>query len=467
MYFDTAPCVGTNHNNGDTCLHDPLYDDALISTPANSDGVTFDTITVTVIDDDIADLVVLCGDNAGGAPTVDAGAAAVFEDSCALHADETACTDSSGCAWAGGYCIFSYDDDEAFIGSYDDSHPHNRWDEGVERRGADAEDGMSYSLFGGGISTYYDGISGGGTSAVATGRPEKPRPDGEICKNCGYVSIVEVVENNGAGEKNEDEGPMTRNRCITRVMEPGTLNTLTETLGNTDGEASSDLGGDQEGCYPDAATNPSYYDPYSDRYCTAGNGAQYGPHCDGTDFRDPAANGDFVAAHLHVRGFKGVGPALTEPDTEDSYVCTIHSRECKMIADELVDGENNDCEYGEFKVRLNSSPGTKKVVRQYAGVADQALEEELVTIVITPDETPQTRFVPSSVTFTHTGGVVDGKLTHRWDAPVVIEVVPVDDAVDERAGVIVDFTAFTVTPVPSISSSLSISLLPRRRFDSC
>ena len=36
-----------------------------------------------------------------------------------------------------------FEDDEAFIGSYDDSHPHNRWDEGVERRGANAEDGMS------------------------------------------------------------------------------------------------------------------------------------------------------------------------------------------------------------------------------------------------------------------------------------------------------------------------------------
>ena len=153
-----------------------------------------------IIDDDIADLVVLCGDNAGGAATVDVTTSQAFQDSCEMLA-EAACVDGTGCIWAGDSgCIFDYEDDEVFIGSYDDSHPHNRWDEVAERRGADAEDGMSYSLFGGGISTYYDGISGGGTNKVAVGRPEKPRyglggqmgstdeTQGGRCKNCGYVS---------------------------------------------------------------------------------------------------------------------------------------------------------------------------------------------------------------------------------------------------------------------------------------
>jgi hypothetical protein len=194
------------------------------------------------------------------------------------------------------------------------------------------------------------------------------------------------------------------------------------------------------------------------------------------------------------RGFKGIGPAYTEP--EDEYAITVHSRECRHDtfgdtpaswgtpsavfgsleggwthgtqnsgADDYrkapgtpepgafgegegkVDGAaaNTDCVYGSFKVRLNSSPGTKHVRRRYVGEADTTLEEELVYVVITPDVTPQTMFDPVSVTFTHTGGTVEGKDTYRWDEPALFKVVPVDDEIDERAGVIVDFTSFTVT----------------------
>merc|ERR1719460_2607073 len=49
-------------------------------------------------------------------------------------------------------------------------------------------------------------------------------------------------------------------------------------------------------------------------------------------------------------------------------------------------------------------------------------------------------FDPPSVTFTHTGG----DNTQRWDAPFRFKVVPVDDEVDERAGVTIDFTSFTI-----------------------
>jgi len=203
------------------------------------------------------------------------------------------------------------------------------------------------------------------------------------------------------------------------------------------------------------------------------------------------------------RGFKGIGPAYTEPD--DEFAITVHSRECRhdtfgdapafwgktnvagtslsavdTTKDTLTDTkeagwehgsqsagadayraapgdvepgaygegtdlESTDCIYGTFKVRLNSSPGTKHVRRRYVGETDTVLEEELVHVVITPDVTPQTMFDPVSVTFTSTGGEVDGKDTYRWDEPALFKVVPVDDEVDERAGVEIDFTSFTVT----------------------
>jgi hypothetical protein len=177
------------------------------------------------------------------------------------------------------------------------------------------------------------------------------------------------------------------------------------------------------------------------------------------------------------RGFKGIGPAYTEP--EDEFAVTVHSRECR--GDTLFDGPatwsqgtqtqganayraapgtpeigayseastaatDHDCVYGSFKVRLNSSPGTKHVRRRYVGESATVLEEELVQIVITPDVTAQTMFDPVSVTFTHTGATLpNGDETYRWDEPALFKVVPVDDEVDERAGVVIDFTSFSIT----------------------
>jgi hypothetical protein len=198
------------------------------------------------------------------------------------------------------------------------------------------------------------------------------------------------------------------------------------------------------------------------------------------------------------RGFKGVGPAYTEP--EDEWAITVHSRECRgdVLGDELAfwglaagqaaeaddaitdtvaagwvagdaeaaatraggawtsdgDGETtDDCKYGSFQVRLNSSPGTKHVRKHYVGEPDTVLQEELVYVVITPDVTPQTMFDPVSVTFTHTGGAVEGADTYRWDEPATFKVVPVDDEVDERAGVTIDFTSFSVTQHPDVGDA--------------
>ena len=115
-----------------------------------------------------------------------------------------------------------------------------------------------------------------------------------------------------------------------------------------------------------------------------------------------------------------------------------------QVAGVLLNSESSACTYGSFKLRLNSSPGVKKVRRQYVGETTVTHTEEAVYIVVTPDETPQTAFYPSSVTFTHAGGVVNGVDTYRWDEPVKVEVRPVDDDVDERAGVTIDFTAFSI-----------------------
>ena len=188
------------------------------------------------------------------------------------------------------------------------------------------------------------------------------------------------------------------------------------------------------------------------------------------------ADTDANMASGQVRGFKGLGPAQTEGT--DEYACTIHTRECTKTtagfcygvsttvkdatltsksdcegtADRAwgywTDSENKACEkanVGSFQVRLNSSPGQKSVRRQYVGETTTVTEKELVYVVITPDATAQTEFEPSSVTFTETGGLVNGAPTHKWDKPVLIDVRPVDDKVDERNGVTVDFTAFSVT----------------------
>ena len=495
IFFNTKGCTGHNHNQGtvmvprrthdDTgesvaaerlvCVDDPLYNDAVISTIAGdgvvlsaADGGPKDSITVQVIDDDIADLVVLCGDNPDA-----------FQDECTdatgvAVITQGACDGLSGCAWSAqvgtvpGRCIFDYEDDEQFIGSYDDSHPHNRWDEGIERRGANAEDGMSYSLFGGGISTLTDGITG---DAGAD----------ESCDNCGYVSITHARDASGAFAAGT--GSLTSGRCVTRTITPGSLNTLTQ-----DETWAQDM---EEGCYPDTtpvdeycyATDPTVaadvlacsaikldgnaatctntvtcshsvaktgvlngYDPYTDQWCldaptaaitndydaTTGTWSHTGSHC-----------ASYTNIGNHARGFKGAGPAFTE-DT-DKYACTIHSRECHSSSGNLKDSEGAACDYGKFQIRLNSSPGVKKVKRHYTGSTVTETESELVYIVVTPDETPQTRFEPTSVTFTETGGYVNGIATQRWDYPIDIKVVPKDDEVDERMGVIVDFTAFSIT----------------------
>lgn len=621
IYFDTSSVcsTGVNHNPGTRaavanpatavdCIADELYNDAIIVTGTNTD-----TITVQIFDDDIADLVVLCGDNPGAAAAdlaaSDASGSSYVDDCAACSPSD--CVDATvcpGCFLAAdtGTCTFTWQDDENFIGSYDASHQNNRWDENTVRMGSYAEDGMSYSKFGGGLSTVADGITGqykdyanayestqkkgflqialaapldgaavvgatvaqansaaGGTLRRATVLGESilyvdvtsgtftdttadaitvasltavaptllytvpynaglthtfnfgDNNDWRSCKNCGYTSIMTTETN-----------AMNMVRCTMRSTATNKLNTLNEVVGSGDHSG-------EEGCYPDTVAPWVDYDPYSDTYCTAAHTAgvvettgtctpaitaatdivlgaaptvavapgmtvagagintlvtvtvvssdgltitvdaaqtiadntvltfqatTYGPHCSG-----------YVDETLQVRGFKGVGPAHTE--AADSYVCTVHSRECHDPAvhaggtatDDVAsttgpqaagttddkDSTGGACVYGEVAVRLNSSPGTKTVRRQYAGVyttsMDTVLETELVHIVVTPDETPQTRFFPTSVTFTHTGGVVDGKVTSRWDQPSAIQVIPKDDNIDERAGPIVDFTAFTIT----------------------
>jgi len=128
--------------------------------------------------------------------------------------------------------------------------------------------------------------------------------------------------------------------------------------------------------------------------------------------------------------------ATVEPDARDyGQVGTFAS-----TGDKACESAN----VGSFKIRLNSSPGQKTVKRQYIGETATVYEQEPVYIVVTPDATPQTQFEPASVTFTETGGMVNGVATQRWDAPATIEVRPVNDNVDERRGVTVDFTAFSI-----------------------
>ena len=215
-------------------------------------------------------------------------------------------------------------------------------------------------------------------------------------------------------------------------------------------------------CFAPTDSPWSAYDPYYDRYVandgtaledgTADTDGTVHILSDGqirnTHSGSPAGTGlDSITTGIgaHNRGYKGIGPALTEP--EDEYACTIHSRECKLdpASNTLIDSTGSACTYGTFQIRLNSSPGTKHVRRQYLGESDERIEEEAVYIVISPDPTPQTRFEPTSVTFTHTGGAVEGHDSQRWDEPTTITVIPVDDVTDERAGVTIDFTSFTIT----------------------
>ena len=246
------------------------------------------------------------------------------------------------------------------------------------------------------------------------------------------------------------------------------------------------------------------YDPYWDQYTSVGSPYDDDPasvrntfdactpvgqpiqHRSVDDYKtcSPGVDANTISPQPN-RGFKGIGPASTEP--EDEYACTIHTMECKgdifgdskpfwgasETTDDIGDTSqggwvagdpeeagngqgtvvtnlferpsDTDCHYGSFQVRLNSSPGTKHVQRQSPGEPILVVEEELVLIVVTPDPTPQTRFDPPSVTYSHTGGVSGGKDTYRWDEPVTIKVFAVDDDVDERAGVMIDFTSFSIT----------------------
>merc|ERR1711871_1503965 len=132
----------------------------------------------------------------------------------------------------------------------------------------------------------------------------------------------------------------------------------------------------------------------------------------------------------------GIDVDTTDPDERDyGQVGTYAS-----TGDKACESANA----GSFKIRLNSSPGQKTVKRQYIGETTTVYEKELVYVVVTPDATPQTQFEPAAVTFTETGGMVNGVATQRWDAPATIEVRPVNDHVDERRGVTVDFTAFSI-----------------------
>jgi hypothetical protein len=173
IYFDTASectkmdveAIGTNHNpsthigaNRVTCIADHLYNDAVIHTVGAADT---DTIAVEIFDDDIADLVVLCGSRPGGKAAAIASGSdvlsstgdAFYSDTCGEEEQEAGCNLLPGCFWTGDTCAMEWEDDEAFIGSYDASHASKRWDENTVRRGGYAEDGMSYSQFGGGLST--------------------------------------------------------------------------------------------------------------------------------------------------------------------------------------------------------------------------------------------------------------------------------------------------------------------------
>jgi hypothetical protein len=364
IYHSVTPCSGYNHNTMIPCMEDPTYTNEV---PAAS-------VDVRVVDNDIADLVVICGDG-----------------------------------YTSGYDAATID--EFFIGSYDMSGPSsgNTWYENFERAGPDAEDGISGSEFGGSITQV-----GGATDTVTT-YTAQAADDG-----IGGGGHTGAAGANTDGYLTDLDDPL----CQNFVGNP--------TLASSNPSPK---------CFNPTDVSWTHYDPFYDRYVAGGTAY--------SEFSRDTYGGTSVTIATHNRGFKGIGPATTEP--EDEYACTIHSRECLNDvfgddSDDGVDSLNAACVYGTFQVRLNSSPGTKHVRRQYVGEVDTTVDEELVYIVVSPDVTHQTKFDPPSVTFTHTGGTLaDGQDTYRWDEPVTIKVVPVDDLVDERAGVIIDYTSFTIT----------------------
>ncbi len=491
IYHTVGTCTGYNHNTDEVCVEDEDYT-----------GIAVDSIDVTVVDDDIADLVVIgddgyvCADGQTG--------------------------DNGICARAEANII-----DESFIGSYDAAGPRldltvNFWYQRFERQGPYAEDGISGSSFQGRSQDHNNIVGtswplidpGNDGSTVFSGRGAQIKNDGIGAGGFLLESGIDGICTDANGD------PVTGGRntlgtavtgatasvskavCLeldpTNVWVAGNLiesTTQASITGGyiTDNEDPLCLNPDpmlqDDRCFRIDNIPWVAYDPYWDIYVA--DTADYASYddaqpghvyddCTPTGSNDGDADRDVTWAtqcspgtHANSavntqpnRGFKGIGPAYTEP--EDEFAITVHSRECRgdMLGDgtaghgdqtkgadfyrqdeassaELAGYASDDgpCVYGTFQVRLNSSPGTKHVRRRYVGEAETVLEEELVQIVVTPDVTPQTMFDPPSVTFTHTG---EGD-TNRWDEPFRFKVVPVDDEVDERAGVVIDFTSFTIT----------------------
>ena len=565
IYHTVGPCTGYNHNNDESCLEDPTYTGIAVS----------NDVVVIVVDDDIADLVVIADDGYTTDGTTDSIAA---------------------------------DIDELFIGSYDAAGPQidratNYWYQRFERQGPYAEDGISGSNFQGrsqvhndarasywgqaAAGTWAPAVAGSCSAPVGTYTTEadctqfhgSPSHDDfaavwtaattATCTAGGIIvggtedacaathesfpwidaGTYATAYFYGTGTQIFDDGiggggyeyvsgtntPITSYTAAARgptgayvadtayaagatLMAPETfLNEVEDesrqsVMGGyvTDPEdplcVSTDPMVQDDRCFRIDNKPWTSYDPYWDVYTKGGtpydatSASARNVYDDCTPVGHPNearspnhflncsagaldASGDVHTAQPN-RGFKGVGPAYTEPD--DEFAITIHSRECRGDtfgdapafwgtaddsategADAIEDilkagfepgdsepagfGEGGDastpttCVYGTFMVRLNSSPGTKHIRRQYVGEPTTVLEEEAVFIVVTPDVTPQTMFDPVSVTFTHTGEDVEGVDSYRWDEPATFKVVPVDDEVDERAGVVIDFTSFTIT----------------------
>jgi len=519
IYHTVGGCTDYNHNTDEACVEDLDYT-----------GIPVDSVTVTVVDDDIADLVVI-GD------------------------DGYVCADGQTTA---GRCADGQAEaniiDESFIGSYDAAGPRldltvNFWYQRFERQGPYAEDGISGSNFQGRSQDHNNIVGtswplidpGNDGSAVFAGRGPQIKNDGigaggfllesGIEGTCygddgtiiaGGRSTLGTAVTSGSGSTSQVSGysssSMSQLVCA-ELSAAATANTpYTWVAGNlvesttqasitggyiTDNEDPLCLNPDpmlqDDRCFRIDNNEWVAYDPYWDMYvadrngytayddaqprhvydsCTptgSNDGDRYRPVNWIKDAHTPTESASEVAAcnpgttstvnTQPNRGFKGIGPAYTEP--EDEFAITVHSRECrgdvlgvgtashgtqtggadayrmdKTSAEDVgIAADGDECVYGTFQVRLNSSPGTKHVRRRYVGEAETVLEEELVQIVVTPDVTPQTMFDPPSVTFTHTG---EGD-TNRWDEPFRFKVVPVDDEVDERAGVVIDFTSFTIT----------------------
>ena len=516
IYHTVSGCTGYNHNTDEACVEDLDYT-----------GIPVDSIDVTVVDDDIADLVVIGDDGyvcAAGETTdgrcADGQAQANIIDESFIGSYDAAGPrlDLTVNFW---YQRFErqgpYAEDGISGSNFQGrSQEHNNI-VGTAWPLIDPGNDASTNFAGRGPQIKNDGIGAGGfllesgiegtcydaENAVVTGARSTL---GTATTTTGTTTGA-TVQYSG-----HSTSSMTKQVCkeldATNTWVAGNRvesDTQASITGGyiTDNEDPLCLNPDpmlqDDRCFRIDNVEWEAYDPYWDIYVTDANSgytaydAAQPRHvydaCTPTGSNDgdaarasggPADEASWIAgcapgadAHGRAnskqpnRGFKGIGPAYTEP--EDEFAITIHSRECRD--DVLGDGtaghgtqtggadayrvdeadsfaedagfaeDDGACVYGTFQVRLNSSPGTKHVRRRYVGEAETVLEEELVQIVITPDVTPQTMFDPVSVTFTHTG---EGE-TYRWDEPFRFKVVPVDDEVDERAGVTIDYTSFTIT----------------------